>query len=49
MRKNRHTKIWGKNVILVPYKAEHVPKYILVYFSSICAEMHITCVKEHTY
>ncbi|XP_021928502.1 N-acetyltransferase 9 isoform X5 [Zootermopsis nevadensis] len=27
MKKNRFTQILGKNVILVPYKAEHVPKY----------------------
>lgn len=32
MKKNRFTQILGKNVILVPYKAEHVPKYIFVLF-----------------
>jgi hypothetical protein len=39
MRKNRHTNIWGKNVILVPYKAEHVPKYVLAYFTYSCTLM----------
>jgi len=29
MRRNSNTRIFGKNVILVPYKIEHVPKYIL--------------------
>lgn len=27
MKKNKNTRIFGKNVILVPYKTQHVQKY----------------------
>jgi hypothetical protein len=32
MRGNSHTKILGKNVILVPYKTKHVAKYVLMLY-----------------
>jgi hypothetical protein len=34
VRKNRNTRTVGKNVILAPYKTEHVPKYVGWNFNS---------------